>query len=304
MYTKYKNSALFVLVTFMLFGSVFYLVTHTPSLPAKFRLMTDVYTRTAPSAPSRSGLDNMMASGSGIIQEVTFKRAMQRVPQEGKENFYVIDLRESPECFWNGVPIRWYGYWRDPSTGEIKEKSFKQDKLSNTFVKIKWAIRRFKNNVSLELLKQHNLETEQDMVKKLGFHYAAFNGIRHTVHQHKQIDQFVAFVKSMQPSAWLHFHCGAGRGRTTIFLVLYDIIKNAHQVSLKDIVARQYMLGGENVFDDKPWVNGTWTPEALKARKKLVQTFYAYVKDPNGYAKQSWSNWLKVKGVKLNELDL
>ena len=304
MYTKYKNKALIALVAFMLFGSVVYLVTHIPSIPAKFRLMTDPYVRSENISPSRAGLDTMNASGSGIIQEATFRRAIKRIPEDSKKHFYVIDLRENLECFWNGVPIRWYGYWRNPQTGKIEEKQFKEQHYKNNFVRIKWSIRRFKDNVSLELLNQQQLETEQQLVEKLGLHYVAFNGIRHSVHQNQQIDKFVEFVKSTPIDTWKHFHCGAGRGRTTIFLVLYDIVKNADKLPLKDIVERQYMLGGENVFNDKPWINGTWTPKALKARKMLVQKFYDYVKDPNGYKRQPWSNWIKQHGVQLNELNL
>lgn len=42
------------------------------------------------------------------------------------------------------------------------------------------------------------------------------------------------------------FHCEAGEGRTTAYMAMYDMMKNP-DVSLKDILYRQHLLGGNYV---------------------------------------------------------
>lgn len=41
------------------------------------------------------------------------------------------------------------------------------------------------------------------------------------------VNAFVTFVKTLPEDVWLHFHCLAGEGRTTTFMVIYDILRNA-----------------------------------------------------------------------------
>lgn len=41
----------------------------------------------------------------------------------------------------------------------------------------------------------------------------------------ENIDEFIKLYKSLPKDAWLHFHCEAGKGRTTTFLAMYDMMK-------------------------------------------------------------------------------
>ena len=56
------------------------------------------------------------------------------------------------------------------------------------------------------------------------------------------VEYFVDFIKKQPENTWIHFHCKAGVGRTTTFMIMYDIIKNCNEVSLNDIIARQLLL--------------------------------------------------------------
>lgn len=53
---------------------------------------------------------------------------------------------------------------------------------------------------------------------------------------------FITFVNNQPENSWLHFHCKAGIGRTTTFMIMYDIMKNCNDVSLYDIITRQVIL--------------------------------------------------------------
>lgn len=60
------------------------------------------------------------------------------------------------------------------------------------------------------------------------------------------INDFIKFVQNTPKDSYLHFHCKAGVGRTTTFMILYDIMKNYNTVPLNDIIIRQVKLGHLN----------------------------------------------------------
>ncbi|MBO0694928.1 MAG: protein tyrosine phosphatase, partial [Verrucomicrobia bacterium] len=92
-------------------------------------------------------------------------------------------------------------------------------------------------------------------------------------------------------NAWAHFHCEAGLGRTTTFMVLYDMLRNATRVSLEDIVRRQAILGyGYDVL--QPPEAGNWKAPYMTERAEFIRVFYDYARaNPNGRP-QLWSEWL------------
>jgi len=70
-------------------------------------------------------------------------------------------------------------------------------------------------------------------------------------------------------------------------------MRNGHKVSLEDIVARQALLGGSNLFDISEEGDDNWKKEAAIERKDFITKFYKYVKDRRGYPEKSWSEWSK-----------
>jgi protein-tyrosine phosphatase len=106
------------------------------------------------------------------------------------------------------------------------------------------------------------------------------------------VDRFVVAVRGLPQNAWAHFHCEAGLGRTTTFMVLYDMLRNANRVSLDDIVQRQKILSkGYDVL--QPPDADDWKAPYAANRAKFVRAFYDYARaDPNGQPKL-WSEWLK-----------
>jgi protein-tyrosine phosphatase len=96
------------------------------------------------------------------------------------------------------------------------------------------------------------------------------------------VDQFIVAVRALPENAWAHFHCEAGLGRTTTFLVLYDMLRNAARVSLEDIVCRQKLLG-YNYDVLRPTGLGNWKAPYMEDRIAFVRAFYNYARaNPNG----------------------
>jgi len=96
----------------------------------------------------------------------------------------------------------------------------------------------------------------------------------------------------------LHFHCRGGDGRTTTFLAMHDIINNAPQVSVNDILIRQYLLGGINLDDTQPGDATSFKYPFAVERADFMRDFYTYVQDekPGGF-KKTWSTWVNNRMV-------
>ena len=74
----------------------------------------------------------------------------------------------------------------------------------------------------------------------------------------RSIDDFIAFVRNLPEDTWLHVHCQGGVGRTNMYLVFYDFLRNPD------------------------------VPE----KAEMIPLVYKYIQDqmPKGF-KRSWTQW-------------
>jgi hypothetical protein len=131
--------------------------------------------------------------------------------------------------------------------------------------------------------------SEQEVVERSGARYCRLTVPDHLRPPDAEVDRFIALVRELKPDAWLHFHCRAGHGRTTTFLVLYDMLRNADRVSAADIVARQAAVPPfYDLFDEKRNAQ-----EHYQERARFVRAFYDYARAFREGYKGSWTDWLK-----------
>jgi hypothetical protein len=131
-----------------------------------------------------------------------------------------------------------------------------------------------------------------------GFGYRLFHIKSKSLSKDEDIDEFVSFFDTLPNNVHLYFHCVHGKGRTSMMLVMADIIKNAPKVALKDIVKRQYLLGSVDLFDTTPWTRATYTTKVLEERKKFIEQFYAFICQRQVGGFQRWSEWKRQEKVK------
>ena len=89
------------------------------------------------------------------------------------------------------------------------------------------------------------------------------------------------FIKNKPEGQHLHFHCDAGEGRTTTFMVLYQIMTDNGNLSLDQILCYQYNMGGITLTDDVD-------------RAYFLNAFYNYVEEnkTDNYSIK-FSQWIK-----------
>lgn len=190
----------------------------------------------------------------------------------------IVDAMSEYHGFVNSIPTALLGYHKP--------------------AKLKHLVRRFlltgSTNIHPELV-----VSEEEEAKKYNLDYKKVNVGSTFISSDEAIDNVLTFYDNIPENTWLHFHCSHGKGRTSLMLVMLDTMKNAPQVSVKDIVKRQHLLGSEDLFNTEVWENGTYTKEQLENRKEFVEKFYQFICQRKAGGLQKWSDWHQTQYKKI-----
>jgi hypothetical protein len=215
----------------------------------------------------------------------------------------VFDLRQEDHLFVNGEPVSWYATNNWANVGKthatiVADEEARKDALkAGTQVTLAddRAIKEEPGVAPPESVTVASCSRESELVAAAGAAYVRLTVSDHSRPTDEEVDRFVTAVRQIPADGWAHFHCRAGKGRTTTFMVLYDMLRNAGQVPLNDIVDRQSVLAGD--YDLlKPEGAGGWKAAAFAERAAFVRAFYAYARDNPGGQPRLWTEWLKAQG--------
>ncbi|MBP2638763.1 MAG: hypothetical protein H6Q72_4670 [Firmicutes bacterium] len=262
-------------------------------LPARFRTAKDVF-QTTPSdgkIPSRKGLEKLNISGSSFYSQLEFVKLLSKLPTN---RLVILDLRAESHGYLNGIGVSWYSAYKRANWGKnTAQVEAAERKLLDASLKgvVKLAhLGDDKSIVSENELTVVSATTERDIADLMGVKYVRIPVTDYTKPTDENVDQFLNFYKALPKDAWLHLHCEAGEGRTTIFMAMIDMIHNAKKVSYDDIMIRQWLLGGQDIrtaTSKDPWKN-----DAYKGRAAFTKHFYEYVVE-NPELSISWTEWAK-----------
>lgn len=255
--------------------------------------------------PSRKGLDDLRISGSGQFSARQFDALVHELRKKTKGPIYDIDLRQESHGFFNGTAVSWYGRhdWGNIGKSQADVLVDEQQRLQAALGTDVTVYDQGKGDLPIHphTMAVQRVQTEQELAASKGIHYVRLAGTDHLWPTPGEIDAFMAFVRILPVHAWLHFHCEAGAGRTTTYMVLYDMIKNP-DVPYRDIVYRQYEIGGNYTPHDVSHPQqGDWKGTYYHEKHEMVSLFYRYVQEETkqGWS-QSWSQWLINKIMRLS----
>lgn len=301
------------------------------TLPVAFRTaqsyFKDMPDRAAQPLPDRDGLNTLQMSGSSQPSMEQYKELAQVLKTKASGPIYVVDLRQETHLYVNDMPVSLYGDRDWGNVGESRTSILQAERqltktLPGTTIETAEIARPAgdasgkKGPVKRESMVVNKVQTEEQVTRELGLHYMRITATDHIWPSAESIDQFIAFYKKLPSNAWIHFHCEAGHGRTTTFMTLYDILNNP-QVPLKDILDRQYMIGGIQLVPDEDLLppyrtnndmtatytsteneddatsKGSWQDPYTLERALMIQKFYRYVQqNKSTNFSTSWSEWL------------
>lgn len=226
------------------------------------------------------------SSGSGQFSEDGLKHMLASIPSQ---RIIIIDLREESHGFLNGDAISWYGERNWLNKGKSRDEliAHENEKLAH-LKRIPLRIA-YKNKVTPVPYWVRDVENEEAIVKRNGASYYRLPVRDHTRPCDQTVEKFVEFVKHLDPDDWLHMHCSAGKGRSTTFLALYDMMLNARSTPLEEIIHRQYFYGGVNLFVETE--NGNWKAPFVVERMRFLERFYNYCIE-NPEFTTSWTAWI------------
>jgi len=267
------------------------------ALPRNFRTTNDPLKANDGKIPSTTGLTDLHASGSGEFTADNFELLLARMHGP----ITVFDLRQETHIFVNGLPASWYARrdWVNVGRSQIEiektEVGWARSLVPGSEIAIRPAAPVKKGNADSVMPQQVTVKEaniERDLVSSAGTNYVRVAVTDHARPLDEAVNRFILAVRALPENAWAHFHCEAGLGRTTVFMVLYDALRNATCVSLEDIVRRQAILGyGYDVL--QPAGPGNWKAPYMAERAEFIRVFYEYARvNPNGRP-QLWSEWLK-----------
>ena len=223
-----------------------------------------------------------------LLFDVLKKETLSKTP------IYIVDLRQESHGFANGVPVSWYQEHNHANIGKSSTE-IQQDEInrlksilgkSTEFVPLGKHDEATLNKMTMVVEKVDN---EKYAAESAGFKYVRFSATDQIFPDASTVDEFIKFYLNLPQKHWLHFHCHAGHGRTTTFSVFYDILKYP-DLTLEEIVKRQYLLGGTNLL--APANGNDWYSEQHNDRANKLRQFYKYVKEQrDSKFKVTWSEW-------------
>jgi len=175
------------------------------------------------------------AIASGEFCESELKKVREKFKND---KIIIVDLRRESHALLNGYSISWDDSNEESSIDEILLDE--KEKVAS----IKKDPKKYLGNLQNNSFKLESIKTEAELAKENGFEYKRFAIKDHNIPDQKQFDAMVNFIKNLDKDTKLYVHCAAGKGRTTTFLTIYDILKNGQKVALSEIFKRQEKLGG------------------------------------------------------------
>lgn len=293
----HKICMLFTVLILALYGSVSFAYVQNPSLiiDAKNKnTLPNNFRTTQKSLVNSQGVSTVGLADLNIAGSAQFsQQQLVNATQELKKPIIIVDLRQESHGFIDGNAVSWYGFknWANVDKTDqqaAQDEAFhlaqlKQQQGKSIILFVKKKIIEPKP-ISMTI---NSVQSEAELVKENHLGYQRFYVTDRRGPTDQVVDQFISFVKQLPPGTTLYFHCRQGKGRTTTFMTMYDMMRNAKTVSLQNIIERQELLGGVNLLSSN--MSGFYSEQ----RTQFIKQFYNYCRTNQDNFSTNWQEWLK-----------
>lgn len=217
-------------------------------------------------------------SGSAQFTSDDFRNTIQPKLKELAQGLPVVyvDLREESHCLvrlkdkFPYEPISWFAI-NDLANVNIPERSLvimENIKVAQLEKSLEFALY---ENTGYNILPIDQVVSEQRLIESTSPHaYVRLHCTDHCCPSMHAVNELYKLVIDMDK--WFHFHCHAGKGRTTTFMALTDIIRNCRQNSLEVILQRSKELSNY----DLTHIGSDWRKPYMQNRLDMIRAFYLF----------------------------
>lgn len=226
--------------------------------------------------------DSLRMSGSATVVPNSLKE-IAKPTKKNKARLYVFDLRQESHGYINDKPVTWQAPndWANADLNHGEAIQRERRLLLDTEMGSKIAGKTVQST-----------ETEESVVRSRGYEYVRLTVTDHLRPSDSETDLFLEAVRALPEKNWVHFHCRAGKGRTTTFMVMYDMLRNAKTDSLEAIVKRNSELSQDEDVLEVP-AQDNWKYIYQKERSEFIREFYNYAKAHPNAEGMLWTEWVR-----------
>lgn len=236
-------------------------------------------------------------SGSAQFTEKQLKTLFSYINTNYKikrKNIHIIDLRQENHLFIEGYPISLYSKNFSYNWGVEREKILQREESLKNFLKLQHQVilhhyletgdkKKFK-------AKPHIINQEKELVRKEGGNYYRLSVTDHCHPSDEEVEIFLKIIRSIPPSSWIHIHCRGGRGRTSTFIYLIQMLHNKGLISIKNL--HNHFPTEKNLYLIGHQEDAYRKEKALK-RREFLENFLLFVQS----GEESWKKWNKFYNV-------
>lgn len=232
--------------------------------------------------------ESLRIAGGGQPSKTTLAHLHEQLSLSIDTPLWVIDLRQESHGYLNEDAVSWHGVANAANRGKAAE-SVERDEQQRLAEAIGTNVQAVPMGHYDEAHIPYTFAeavtgfaTERHIARKSGLGYVRIAATDMHWPEPQAIDDFVRFYRSLpQEHGWLYFHCQAGQGRTTTFMVLYELLERP-DCTAYEAIAHQRTLGGADLSSG--------------ARYEGICRFAQYVRENRAtdFA-QSWSDWLSAQ---------
>ena len=268
----------------LIISLLFFTFTASQALAQKASLLTFDKSEITKDGMPRNFRDLSVIGINAIASAQFSEDELQKLRQKyTNEKIVIVDLRQESHGFINGKPVLWRSYFekinQDKEISEIlsDEKSRLDAAKKDHEIVINEVVKRDKEsgwyeNIAPKIVTVNQAISEKDLAQKNGFEYQRFSIRDFDIPEAKEFSRMINFIKNLPEDKKIYVHCAGGRGRTAMFLVILDIIKNGKKVELEEIFKRQNKLGGARL--DEISKEEAWSEKLAMERLKMLEDFY------------------------------
>lgn len=195
----------------------------------------------------------------------------------------IVDLRQESHGFLGDIPVVWFApkdqgnFGKTPAQAAADEAARLAELRSRQNAQVTLIIKKDKDGgikkSQTESVPSDAVSSEADLAAARGLGYLRLFVTDDMAPDVEQVDRFIAALRGATRNTWFHVHCHAGHGRTTTFMVMYALLYNDEDKSLKRIVAEQAALGGADLLNNP---KTGWQKDLYLARAAFLRDFAAY----------------------------